>query len=76
MYLIYKNLSAYVNLGDQLTENVYLSEQSLLSTPRDIENNHFRFVGSITRVNIWSRILDFEQEIPIIVQYCQNSPVH
>lgn len=34
-----------------------------------------RFVGSITRVNLWNRVLDFEQEIPTIVQRCQGSPL-
>lgn len=62
-------------MGDQLTENVYISPQSLASNIKNIENDNFRFVGSITRVNLWSRVLDFEQEIPNIVQRCQNSPV-
>lgn len=34
-----------------------------------------KFVGSITRVNLWSRILDFESDIPSIVQKCQDAPI-
>ncbi|CAD6196232.1 unnamed protein product [Caenorhabditis auriculariae] len=31
------------------------------------------FVGSITRVNVWNRVLDFEDEIPLMVLHCQRA---
>lgn len=34
-----------------------------------------KFVGSLTRINMWSRILDFEADIPSIVQKCQDAPI-
>lgn len=51
--------SAWVNLG----------------YPPDATENHGKFVGSVTRVNVWTRVLDFENDIPTIVEKCQSSPV-
>lgn len=81
MYKVYNLIifSAYVNLGDPITENVGNSLQ-LPETPHSVKNSNNErsnqhFVGSITRVNMWSRALDFANEIPTIVQRCQGAPV-
>lgn len=31
------------------------------------------FVGSIARVGVWNRVIDFEEELPLMVQHCQRS---
>lgn len=67
LIFLHKIFSAYISLGDASQ----LDEKAM--TPQRTESAHF--VGSITHVNMWSRVLDFEQEIPNIVQRCQASPV-
>uniref|UniRef100_A0A915DPR4 HYR domain-containing protein n=1 Tax=Ditylenchus dipsaci TaxID=166011 RepID=A0A915DPR4_9BILA len=59
------DLNAWINLGDAVNTN---------SSASPIEKES-KFVGSITKVNVWTRVLDFEQEVPSIVQRCQGSPV-
>ena len=52
------HFSAWITLGYPVTE-----------TP-----NEPKFVGSVTRVNIWKRPLSFEREVPRMVENCVAAP--
>lgn len=50
--------SAWITLGYPVSE-----------TP-----NEPKFVGSLSRVNVWTRALSFEEEIPKLAESCQGAP--
>uniref|UniRef100_A0A914MRZ1 Uncharacterized protein n=1 Tax=Meloidogyne incognita TaxID=6306 RepID=A0A914MRZ1_MELIC len=75
------DINAWINLGDpkgiEQQQNHHLMTNKIISTDLPKGNERVigtKFVGSITRVNMWNRMLDFETEIPSIVQRCQGSP--
>ncbi|KAI1733257.1 EGF-like domain-containing protein [Ditylenchus destructor] len=65
------NMNAFINLGDAIATAANGSTTATSS----LSSLDAKFVGSITRVNMWTRVIDFEQEIPAMVQRCQGSTV-
>ncbi|KAK6045607.1 GCC2 and GCC3, partial [Cooperia oncophora] len=48
-------------------------EMNALITLGSTELDELSFAGSITRVHVWSRVLDFDSEIPMMVVSCHGS---
>ncbi|KAL3108453.1 hypothetical protein niasHT_015375 [Heterodera trifolii] len=68
------DINAWVSLGDQLLDEVLPIADKKAAT-NTVAAPATKFKGWITRLNMWTRVLDFEQDIPTIVQHCQGSPV-
>uniref|UniRef100_A0A183C3F6 EGF-like domain-containing protein n=1 Tax=Globodera pallida TaxID=36090 RepID=A0A183C3F6_GLOPA len=69
------DINAWINLGDQLLDDVLPIPDRISPISVITPANAAKFSGWITRVNMWTRVLDFELDIPAIVQRCQGSPV-
>ncbi|CAB3409320.1 unnamed protein product [Caenorhabditis bovis] len=66
--IIWNSLRIYSSTGYAVSRNLDVQAGITLgsrTTPS--------FVGSITRVNVWNRVIDFEEELPLMVQHCQRS---
>jgi hypothetical protein len=72
-YASEKNLefNGWINLGNPKGIEQQQKINKIINEDNEIDS---KFIGSITRVNMWNRMLDFETEIPSIVQRCQGAP--
>ncbi|CAD5227116.1 unnamed protein product [Bursaphelenchus xylophilus] len=72
--LVWNAIRLYADVGYGKNKQLNINAWINLGRPVDASDNDSKFVGSITRVHVWSRTLNFENDIPTIVQSCQDSP--
>lgn len=73
--LVWNAVRLYADKGYGKKKTVDINAWINLGHPLEGAATDPKFTGSITRVNMWTRVLDFEHDIPTIVQRCQTSPV-
>ncbi|CAI5447536.1 unnamed protein product [Caenorhabditis angaria] len=67
--LIWNSLRIYTNDGYAVGKHIDVQAGITLGS----SEASGAFVGSLTRINVWNRVLDFEEELPQMVQHCQRS---
>ncbi|KAL3983031.1 EGF-like domain family protein [Acanthocheilonema viteae] len=73
--LIWNAVRIYADIGYGTGKTLDINAWISLGEPINEFSNEPKFVGSITRINIWKRAIDFEAEIPSIVHQCQQKQV-
>ncbi|KRX15830.1 Fibropellin-1 [Trichinella nelsoni] len=76
IYTLYWNSIRVATIKDQSKTkhlNTRYGAWVKLGTPNGHKRGESKFVGSISRLNIWNRTLSFEKEIPRLAQNCRSS---
>jgi hypothetical protein len=74
--LVWNAVRLYADRGYGKKKHLDINAWISLGHPLEAPATDPKFTGSVTRINMWTRVLDFEHDIPTIVQKCQNSQVH
>uniref|UniRef100_A0A914YVY8 Sushi, von Willebrand factor type A, EGF and pentraxin domain-containing protein 1 n=1 Tax=Panagrolaimus superbus TaxID=310955 RepID=A0A914YVY8_9BILA len=73
--LIWNAVRLYADKGYGKNKQLDINAWVSLGHPLDAPDEDPKFIGSLTRVNIWTRVLDFENDIPQLVQKCHGQQV-
>ncbi|KAK0398751.1 hypothetical protein QR680_002734 [Steinernema hermaphroditum] len=71
--VIWNSIRIYVDKGYGNGKTIDINAWIALGHPISDAPQEPKFVGSVTRVNVWSRELDFESEVPQLARDCQGA---